>query len=404
MSVMRRFIAAFAGVALPPCAWPAPVGAAPAVQPGIDGLRRPHATAASAIYCCASRTTIDGYTLLTARADRQGFHPAIRRRQMKIASKLLGLFLGCTLGFAVADAPAQTYPSKPIKLVVGYVPGGGNDSLARILAPKLSERLGQPVVVENRPGANATIGVASVAKSPPDGYTLLIGASGEMIYSAGLYDQLPYNTLKDFVPIIQLVTNPLVFAVHPSVPAKSISEFTALAKAKPGALFYASGAAPFQVTTELYKMQTGINLVHVPYKGAGPAVTAAISGEVPLVVVGLSSVQQQIRAGQLRGLAVTSPKRSPHMPDIPTMIESGVADFEVVTMSGLFAPAGTPRAIVDRLANEVAFILKQQDVRDRLNFIGYDASGMPQAEFAAFLQNNIEKWTKVSRAANIRAQ
>ena len=325
---------------------------------------------------------------------------------MKTAYKVLGLLLALMLAsaFPVSESKAQSYPTKPIKLVVGYAPGGGNDSLARILAPKLGERLGQSVIVENRPGANATIGVAYVAKAAPDGYTLLIGASGEMIYSAGLYDRLPYDTLKDFVAVMRLVTNPLVFAVHPSVPVTTISELIALAKAKPGQLFYASGAAPFQVTTELFKKQTGVNITHVPFKGAGPAVTAAIAGEVALVVVGLSSVQMQMRAGQLRGLAVTSPKRDSHMPDIPTMIEAGVSNFEVVTMSGLFVPAGTPRAITDKLFTETSAVLALNDVKDRLAFIGYDPSGLPSAEFGVFLKDNIVKWTKVSKDAQIRAE
>ena len=193
-----------------------------------------------------------------------------------------------TLALGRGEAVAQSYPARPITLVVGYSPGGGTDLTARIVAPKLSERLGQPVIVENRPGANATIGVGYVAKANPDGYTLLVGTSAEMVYALGLYDRLPYDSAKDFVPVIHLSTNPLIFAVHPSLPVRSIRELIVLAKTKPGELFYSSGAAHFQATGELFKHLAGGNIVNGSYKGAAPSVTAAVTGEVSLVVAGVS--------------------------------------------------------------------------------------------------------------------
>lgn len=315
--------------------------------------------------------------------------------------RALGLFLA--LAFACCEITAQTYPVKPIKLVVGYQPGGGTDSLARIVAPKLGERLGQPVTVENRPGANATIGVAYTAKAEPDGYTLLVGASGEMVYAPGLYDRLAYDTAKDFVPVIQLSTNPLIFAAHPSLPANSISELITLARAKPGALFYGSGAAPFQAAGELFKKQAGVNIVNVPYKGAAPSVTAAVAGEVPLLVVGLSSLPH-LRSGKLRALAVTSLKRYALLPDVPTMAEAGLPGFEVVPWTGMFAPAGTPRAIIDKLNGEMTAIVGLEDVKERFRALGVSGEGLPLSEFNALIKADLAKWPKLLREFNIRAQ
>ena len=311
------------------------------------------------------------------------------------------LFL--TLAFVCGVSTAQTYPVRPIRLVVGYQPGGGTDSLARIIAPKLGERLGQPVTIENKPGANATIGVGYAAKAEPDGYTLLVGASGEMVYAPGLYDRLPYDTAKDFIPVIQLSTNPALFAAHPSLPVSSIRELIALAKAKPGELFYGSGAAPFQVAGELFKKQAGVNIVNVPYKGAAPSVTAAVAGEVPLLVVGLSSLPM-LRAGKLRGLAVTSAKRYALLPDVPTMAEAGLPGFEVVPWTGIFAPAGTPRAIIDKLNGEMTAIVNLDDVKERFSALGVSAEGLPLPEFNALIRADLAKWPKVLRELNIRAQ
>ncbi|MBI4291527.1 MAG: tripartite tricarboxylate transporter substrate binding protein [Betaproteobacteria bacterium] len=323
---------------------------------------------------------------------------------MKTGEKTLGLFLALALAFAFGESAAQSYPSKPIRFVTGNQTGGGTDLLARAVSQRLSEQLGQQVIVENKPGADGIIAADYVAKSASDGYTFLVGTDGQMTLNPGLYAKVPYDPIKDFIPVIQLSSNPVVFAVHPKFPATKITDLIAMAKAKPGALFYASGAASFRVTAELFKLQTGVNIVHVPYKGGAPSVSAAIAGEVAVVVTATSSVLAQLRTGQLRALVVTSPKRTPLLPDVPTMAESGVANFEVVTMQGLFAPAKTPRAIVDKVYNELSLVLKLNDVKERFAFLGLDPGGMASAEYGALLEANLAKWTKVLRDLNIRAE
>jgi len=321
---------------------------------------------------------------------------------MKTTCKILGLFLALAVAFG--ESTAQSYPSKPIRFVTGNQTGGGTDLLARVIAQKLSEQLGQQVIVENKPGADGIIAAEYVAKSAADGYTLLVGTDGQMILNPGLYARIPYDPLKDFVPVIQLSSNPVVFAVHPKFPATSIMDLIAMAKARPGKLFYASGAASFRVTTELFKIQAGVNIVHVPYKGGAPSVAAAVNGEVPLVVTATSSVLAQLKSGQLRALAVTSLARTPLLPDVPTMDESGLAKFEAVTMQGLFAPARTPRAIIDKLYGELSLVLKLNDLKERFAVLGLDTGGLPSAEYAALLEANLGKWKQVLSDLNIRAE
>lgn len=315
------------------------------------------------------------------------------------ASLLVALF-----ALVPGAASAQSYPVKPIKLVVGFPPGGGNDIQARLVAQKLTEAWGQSVIVENKPGANAIIASEFVAKSAPDGYTLYVGASGAMTFNPGLYEKLPYDPVKDFVPVIQIASFPLVMAVHPSVQAKSIGQFVQLAKAQPGKLNYSSGSSPFHVATELFKKQAGIDVMHVPYKGSAQSITAAVAGETNLVTVDLPPALAQIRAGKLQGLAVTSPKRSPVAPELPTVAESGLPNFDVVLWSGIFAPAGTPKEVVDKLHSAVAKILKMDDIKARLAGLGYEPGSLSQAEFAALLKADVAKWTKVAREGNIRAE
>jgi tripartite-type tricarboxylate transporter receptor subunit TctC len=323
---------------------------------------------------------------------------------MNAARKVLGLFLASTLGLVSGESTAQSYPTRPITFVVGFLPGGGTDVAARIIAPKLSELLGQPVVVDNKPGAEAIISTEYVAKAAPDGYTLLAAASGQMVYNPGLYSKLPYDPVKAFIPITLFNLDPLVFAVHPSVPAKTIKEFVALAKAKPGTLFYSSAASAFHVATEHFKQQAGVDVVYVPYKGAAPAVTAAVSGEVSLIVMSIPPIMAQLRAGKLRALAINGTERSRFMPDVPTASESGT-DFEGNTWSGLFAPAGTPRAIIDKLYSELSVVLKSDALKERFAGMGQETRGMgmPPAEFDAFFKAELAKWSKVARDLNIRS-
>lgn len=322
---------------------------------------------------------------------------------MNLIFKPLFLFLALTL--SCAESTAQSYPSKPIKFVVGYPPGGATDTLPRIVAQQMSERFGQTVIVENKAGANSIIAADYVAKSAPDGYTILVGGSGVMTFNPGVYEKLPYDTAKDFVPITQLGGYHMVFAVNPSIPVTSIKELIALAKARPGALFYSAGATPFMVPAEMLKRQAGVDITLVPYKGSAQAITAAVAGQVSMVAVDLPPALPQLQAGKLRALAVSGPRRSAAMPNTPTMDEAGQANFGMLFWTGLFAPAGTPSAIIDKLYSELSDILKQDSVRKKFADLGYETGsmGMPPAEFGALFKAELAKWTKVSHELNIHA-
>lgn len=325
---------------------------------------------------------------------------------MTTAYRILCLFLGFALALASGESTAQSYPSRPIKMVVGFAPGGGTDVTARMVAPKLSELLGQPIIVENKPGAEARIATEFVAKAPPDGYTLLAGASGQMVFNPGLFAPLPYDPEKAFVPITLFNYDPLVFAVHPSVPAHSLKELIALAKARPGQLFHGSSGSPFHVAVELFNRQRGVNIVHVPYKGAAPAANAAVAGEVSLIVISIAPILGQLQSGKLRALAINGTERSRVLPDIPTALESGL-DYEGITWAGLFAPAGTPRPVIDKLYTAMSIVLKDDEVKARFISRGREPSGgvgMPPAEFDAFFKAELAKWTKAIKDLNIRAE
>ena len=321
--------------------------------------------------------------------------------------KLLALLaaLACQAVSAPVHAQgAETYPSKPVRFVVGFPPGGANDILGRLVGAKLQERLGQSFIVENKPGANAIIATDFVAKSPADGYTLLIGASGAMTFNPGLYDKLPYDPVKDFAPVTMIGSFPLVLTVSPSIGVGSVKELVTLAKSKPGALNYGAGSTPFQLAAELFKMQTGTDFKHVPYKGSAATVSGLLGGEVAMTFVDSPPVVAQIKAGKLRGLAVTSPKRAAFMPELPTAIEAGVPDFEVVLWTSLFAPAGTPPAIVRKLQSEIAKIVQIPEIRERMTAIGIDPIGSTPEELAAQLRADLNRWTKVARTAGVKAE
>jgi len=322
---------------------------------------------------------------------------------MKTICKLIGLVLPLVL--ACGEATAQSYPSKPIRWIVGFAPGGGNDVLARIIAPKLSEQMGQQVIVENKTGAEGRIAAEFVAKAAPDGYTIMSGATGQMVYNVGLFANVPYDPITSFAPITVLGYTQLLFGVNPSVPAATLKEFIALAKTKPGAMFYSSASSPHYVAFELFKKQAGIDLGHVPYKGDAPAMMAVISGEVSAVSTGLGAALPQLQAGKIRPLAVTGVSRSQFAPNIPTVKESGV-DFEGVSWTGMFAPAATPQPILDQLYGAFAVILKDPALKERILGTGYETNwnGMPPAEFAAFHKADLAKWTKVMKDLNIRPQ
>jgi tripartite-type tricarboxylate transporter receptor subunit TctC len=304
---------------------------------------------------------------------------------------------------AAASALAQSYPSKPIRLVVGFPPGGGNDIIARMVGAKMQESWGQPVVIDNKPGANSIIATEFVAKSASDGYTLLVNATGGMSMNPVLYTTLPYDPLKDFVPISMVGSFPLVLAVNPSVPARSVQELVAYAKANPGKLNYSAGSTAFQVATEMFKQMTGIDVRHIPYKGSAASITAVIAGDVQMTIVDTPPLVPQIKGGRVRALAVTSAKRAGAMPDLPTIAESGVPGYEMVLWIGVFAPAGTPREIADKLNAEVVRIVNLPDIREKLDGMGVDPLGNSSEQVAEWIRREIARFGPVAKAAGIKA-
>jgi tripartite-type tricarboxylate transporter receptor subunit TctC len=304
---------------------------------------------------------------------------------------------------AAASALAQSYPSKPIRLVVGFPPGGGNDIIARMVGAKMQESWGQPVVIDNKPGANSIIATEFVAKSASDGYTLLVNATGGMSVNPVLYTTLPYDPLKDFVPISMVGSFPLVLAVNPSVPARSVQELVAYAKANPGKLNYSAGSTAFQVATEMFKQMTGIDVRHIPYKGSAASITAVIAGDVQMTIVDTPPLVPQIKGGRVRALAVTSAKRAGAMPDLPTIAESGVPGYEMVLWIGVFAPAGTPREIADKLNAEVVRIVNLPDIREKLDGMGVDPLGNSSEQVAEWIRREIARFGPVVKAAGIKA-
>jgi len=314
-----------------------------------------------------------------------------------------------TIAFAItmtsAGAWAQQYPVRPIRLVVPFPPGGGTDTMARVVAPKLSEYLGQQVVAENRGGAGANIGAELAAKSPPDGYTLLLNTITNAI-GASLYTKLNYDLVRDFAPITQLATTPHILVVHPSVPVKSVKEFTAFTRARPGELTYSSSGSgsSAHLAGELFSSLTGTKMVHVPYKGGGPSMIALVGGEVSLCFATMPSAVGYVRAGRLRGIAVTTEKRSPSMPDLPTIAETGIKGYEAGSWYGLSAPAGTSKDIIARLHAETVKVMALPDVKERLFNAGFEVVISNPEQFAAFTRSEIQKWGKLVRATGLKIE
>ena len=305
------------------------------------------------------------------------------------------------LFFAASICAQEPYPGKPVRIIVGYSAGGGNDLIVRVMAPRLSEGLGQPIIIENKPGAQAIIACEYVAKASPDGYTLLMGPTGPMAMNPATYAKLPYSPQRDFAPISQIGQFPLIVAVGASLPVRSVKELIEYAKTNPTKVNYAASAAAFQIATELFKQKTGTDFVHIPYKGSGESVQAVIAGQVTMTIVDPPPVSGPLRAGTARGLAITSAQRHPSWPDLPTLAEQGI-DVEVGLWTAFFAPARTPPAIVARLQKEVARVVRLPDVREGLARLGVDPVGGSSEELGRVLARDIEKWTAVARAANIR--
>ena len=317
-------------------------------------------------------------------------------------------FVAATLAAALATitaggAWAQAYPQRPIRMVVPFAPGGATDIIARIVAQKLSERLGQPVVVDNRPGAGTSIGNAEVAKAKPDGYTLLF-APTPFVISQVIYPSLPYDPRKDFAPVSLLAVSPFILVTNPAVPATSVAELVALAKAKPGTLSFCSagnGTVP-HLAGELFKLRAGIDILHVPYKGGGPAIVDLLSGQVQMMFATPIEVNQHVQAGKLRVLATTSIKRLAAMPSVPSLDESGYPGVEVLSFFGVLAPAGTPTPVVDRLGAELAVVMEMTDVREKFAAQSAEARVIPGEGFGQFLEREREKWTDIVKRSGAK--
>ena len=319
---------------------------------------------------------------------------------MRTLPRLLFAVLLLALSFT---SPAQTYPSRPIRVILGFPPGGGGEILVRTIGQKLTERWGQPIVVENRPGAGSNIAAAELVKSAPDGYTLMYMPAA-LVVNPYLYAKVPYDLAKDFTPVTLLASFPLVLVVHPSVAAKSVAELIALAKAKPGALNFASigNASPPHLAGETFRMQAGVNIVHVPYKGSAPAQTALLAGEVQLMFDTAVSAVPNIKSGRTRALAVTTAARSPLFPDLPTMAESGLREFDLDGWAGLVGPAGMPAEIAQRLQQEIAPILRAPEMAERLASLGADARGTTPDEFRRFIAAESAKWRRIVEASGAK--
>ena len=303
------------------------------------------------------------------------------------------------------SAQAADYPEKPIRLLVPAAPGGGADFVARILGVKLTEALGQTVVVENRAGASGTIAADNAAKSAADGYTLLMGQSTSVVIAPHLYKKLGYDTLRDLAPVTLVAQVPNILVVHPSVPARTVSEFIALARAQPELLNYGSSGngAPSHLAGEMFKSATGVKMVHVPYKGAGLAVNGLIAGEIQVMFAPIVAVLPQVKAGRLRALAVTSAARSAAAPELPTLAESGLPGYEISSWFGLFAPANTPAPVIERLYRETAKALQSPDVRERFAREGAEPVGSSPADFTGYVRAEYAKYTRIVRDSGIKA-
>lgn len=304
-----------------------------------------------------------------------------------------------------ATTPAQDYPTRPIRLVVPFAPGGGSDIAARVLAEGLTQVLGQTVVSDNRGGAGSTIGTDIVAKAPADGYTLLLG-NISLAFNPSLYKKLPYNALRDLAPVSLVVDQPNIMVAHPSLPAQTLKDFIALARATPGKYTYASAGSGSgtHLATELLLLTLKLNLIHVPYKGTGPALTALLSNEISVFMSTFASALPHVKAARLRTFGVTSAKRAASLPDAPTIAEAGVPGFEYSTWYGLLAPAATPRAVIAKLNKTTVAVLESADIHKRFVAQGMDPVPCTPAEFSAKLKTETDKWTKVVQATGAKAE
>lgn len=323
-----------------------------------------------------------------------------------MAQRRIAAACALILATAAGAAQAQQFPSKPIRLVVGFPPGGSNDIVARRITPKLSQLLGVQVIVDNKPGANATIGTDFVAKAAPDGYTLTLGSASPLAISPFTYSNIPYDTLRDFVPITLVAQNPELIAIHPGVPAQDLKQLIALAKAQPGKLNFSSsgnGGLP-HLAIELFKTLAGVNITHVPYKGAGPALTDTLGGQVQGIIVDIPVLYPHVKDGRLRGVAVTGETRAPLLPDLPTAREQGLTHLIAVNWFAIMAPAKTPGPVVKTLFDAITRASLSPEVKEPLASLGVESyvSKSPE-QFVAFLREDLKRWEKVAKESGARA-
>ena len=316
------------------------------------------------------------------------------------------LVLSLAAAVSVMAATREAYPVRPIRLIIPFGPGASNDIVARIIAPRLSESLGQSVVVDNRTGAGGIVAAELVAQAQADGHTALMGSPGPLVVNPLLITKLSYNPQRDFAPVSLVSIVPGVLLVHPGTPVKSVSDLIALARAKPGQLNYAStgqGTVP-HLSGELFKVLAKVDLVHVPYKGSGAAIADLLGGQINVFFDNVASALPYVKSGKLRGLAVTTAKRSDQLPGLPTMIEAGVPGYESSSWNGIVMPAKTPKAVIDRFYSELSKVLQTAEVRERIAALGAEVAGSPPAEFASFMQRETAKLSRVVREARIKAE
>ncbi len=324
---------------------------------------------------------------------------------MKIQQSV-GPIAALVLMALASTADAQSWPAKPIRIISPYPPAGANDLLARIIAPKLSEQLGQPVVVENRAGATGNIGAELVAKAPADGYTLLMGQAGNLTINISLMAKIPFDPVRDFSPVTMVASTPNVLVVHPSLPVRTVKDLIALAKAKPGQINYATSGigSPGHLAAELLNKSAGIRLVHIPYKGAAPALLDVVAGNAHLYFTSAVSAQPFIPSGRLRMVAVASAKRSPSLPEVPTVAEAGFPEFDVSSWWGVVAPASTPREVVMRLQTEIHRVIALPEIRAKLAEQGLDIATNTPEQFAAYIKSETAKWAKLIREVGVKPE
>ena len=313
---------------------------------------------------------------------------------------------GFALALGMAPAVAQTYPGKPIRILIAQAPGSATDVISRVVGNRLSEALGQPIVVEARPGAGGAVGTEAAARSAPDGYTLFMANNSTHGSNPAVYPKLPYDAVNDFAPISFVASVPYVLVVEPSLPAASVQELIAFAKSRPGKINYASAGngSTHQFCAELLKSTAGIDLVHIPYKGSPPGIAAVLAGEVSLMFANLTDVGSQIKSGRVKPLAVTTLKRSELLPNVPTMVEAGVPDFEITSWFGLLAPAWTPAPVVSRLNAEMVKVLAREDVKSTLGAQGLNVASSSPEQFAAHIKSEIARFSRIARTAGIKAE